>query len=134
MLGQFTGQKKAHSGLDFPTGDCRALVVVGQAGSFSGDTFEDIVDETVHDRHGFAGNTSVGMNLLQYLVDVDRVALLPPALLLLVSLRDVFLSLSGLFRGFSTSLWWHLVKESTCVRLAVKSKTTVEPPFVSFLL
>lgn len=107
VLGQFTGQKKSHSGLDFPTGDGRALVVVSQAGGFSGDTFEDIVNEAVHDRHGFAGNASVGMNLLQYLVDVDRVAFLPPALLLLISLGNVLLGLSGLLRGFSTSLGRH---------------------------
>ena len=44
---------------------------MGKAGSFGGDAFEDVVDERVHDAHGFAGDTSVRVNLLQHLVDVD---------------------------------------------------------------
>jgi len=37
---------------------------------------EDIVDKRVHDAHGFAGDTSVRVNLLQHLVDVDSIAFL----------------------------------------------------------
>ena len=75
MFGQFTGQQKPDGSLDLPGGDGGPLVVVGQAGSFSSDTFEDIVDEGVHDAHGLGGDTSVGVDLLQDLVDVDRVRL-----------------------------------------------------------
>ena len=51
------------------------MMVVGKAGSFAGDApLEDVVDERVHDAHGFAGDISVRVNLLQHLVDVDSMA------------------------------------------------------------
>lgn len=86
VLGQFTGKQEPHRGLDFPARDGRPLVVVGQARSFGCDTFENIVDEAVHDAHRLGGYSRVGVDLLQHLVDVDGVALLPPPLLLLVGL------------------------------------------------
>ncbi|CAH2017153.1 unnamed protein product [Acanthoscelides obtectus] len=43
-----------------------------QSGSFRSDTFENIVDEAVHDAHRFAGYTRIGMYLLQYFVDTAR--------------------------------------------------------------
>ena len=60
---------------------------MGKAGSFGGDALEDVVDERVHDAHGFAGDTSVRVNLLQHLVDVDSIAFLSlsPSLLLSIS-------------------------------------------------
>ena len=67
MFGQFTGQQKPDSGLDFPGGDGRSLVVVSKTGSFSSDTFKDIIDKGVHDAHGLGGHASVGVNLLQHL-------------------------------------------------------------------
>ena len=85
VLGQFTGQKETDSGLDFSAGDGGPSVVVGKTGSFSCDTLEDVIHEGVHDGHGFAGYTSVGVDLLQDLVDVDGVRLPPPPLPLLVS-------------------------------------------------
>ena len=62
---------------------------MGKAGSFGGDALEDVVHERVHDAHGFAGDTSVRVNLLQHLVDVDSIAFLslsPPLLLFSCSL------------------------------------------------
>ena len=47
---------------------------MGESGSFGSDALEDVVDERVHDAHGFAGDTSVRVNLLQHLVDVDSIA------------------------------------------------------------
>ncbi|KAF4527836.1 hypothetical protein B566_EDAN014637 [Ephemera danica] len=62
---------------------------VGQTAGFGGDTLEDVVDESVHDAHGLAGDSGVGVDLLQHLVDVDSVALLPALpLALLVGLGD----------------------------------------------
>ena len=107
VLGQFTGEEEPDSSLDFPGGDGGPLVVVGQAGSFSSDTFEDIVDEGVHDAHGLGGDTGVGMDLLQHLVDVDSVGFLPFAVLLLVSLGDVLLGLTGLLGSLSGGLGGH---------------------------
>ena len=85
VLGQFTGEEQTDCGLDFPGGDGGATVVVCQAGSLSGDTLEDVVHERVHDRHGLAGDSSVGVHLLQHFVDVDRVRLPPPPLAFLVT-------------------------------------------------
>ena len=60
---------------------------MGKARSFGGDALKDVVDERVHDAHGFAGDTSVRVNLLQHLVDVDSIAFLSfsPSLLLSIS-------------------------------------------------
>ena len=49
---------------------------MGKTGSFGGDALEDVVDERVHDAHGFAGDTSVWVNLLQHFVNVDSIAFL----------------------------------------------------------
>ena len=49
---------------------------MGKAGSFGGDALEDVVDERVHDAHGFAGDSSVRVNLFQHLVDVDSITFL----------------------------------------------------------
>ncbi|KAH0559093.1 hypothetical protein KQX54_000895 [Cotesia glomerata] len=46
---------------------CLANSPVSESGSFSSDTFEDIVDEAVHDAHGLGGNTGVRVDLFQHL-------------------------------------------------------------------
>lgn len=76
--------------------------------------FENVVDERVQDEHGLVRDTSVGVNLLEDLVDVGRVGLLASTLLLLLvtfssgCLLDGFLSgsfSSGSFgsRGLASS-------------------------------
>ena len=96
VLGQFTGQEQTNGRLDLSAGDGRAAVVMRQAGSLGGNTLENVVDETVHDRHGLARDTGVGVHLLQHLVDVDAVGFLPPLLLFLVTGAGRF----GLCHGF----------------------------------
>ena len=83
VLGQFTGEKESHGGLDLAAGDGGTLVVVGQLGGLTGDPLKDIHDKAVHDAHGFAGDTSVGVDLLQHFVNVDAVGFFPllPSLL-----------------------------------------------------
>ena len=76
MFGQFTGQQKPDGSLDLPRSDGGSLVVVSKTGSFSSDTFEDIVDEGVHDAHGLGGHTGIRVDLLQHLVDVDGIRFL----------------------------------------------------------
>ena len=81
MFAQLAGQVKTDGCLDFAASDGMFLVVVSQTRRLGGDTLEDVVHKRVHDAHGFAGDASVWMDLLQNLVDVDRVALfarLPP--------------------------------------------------------
>jgi len=110
VLGQLTRKQQAHGCLNLPGGDGGALVVMGQAGGFSSDALEDVVDEGVHDAHGLGGDASVGVDLLQHLVDVDGVALFPalvPLLItLLLGLRHGFLG--ALFGGRGGLRWlWH---------------------------
>ena len=75
MLGKFSGQHKTNSGLDFSAAQSSLLVVSGKLSGFGGDSLKDIVDERVHDGHSLLGDTSIGVDLLQDLVDVRRVAL-----------------------------------------------------------
>lgn len=111
VLGQFTGQQETNGSLDFPTCNCGPFVVVGQAGSFRSNPFENIIYKTVHDTHGFAGNSCVWMDLLQNFIDVNGVTFLPPSLLFLIVLGDIFLSFSCFLGSFSTSFRWHFQKK-----------------------
>ena len=101
MFGQFTGQQKPDGSLDLPGGDGGSLVVVSKTGSFSSDTFEDIVDEGVHDAHGLGGHTGIGVDLFQDLVDVDGIRFLTLLVALLTAGRGSFGGLSGLLGSFS---------------------------------
>lgn len=102
MLGQLSGKEESYRGLDLPGGDGGSLVVVSQLGSLSSDTGEDIVDKGVHDAHGLGGDTSVGVDLLEDLVDVDGIGLFPLCLpLLLISLDNGLGGLAGFLGGFS---------------------------------
>ena len=101
MLGQFSGEEETDSGLDFPGGDGGPLVVVGKTGSFSSDALKDVIDKGVHDAHGLGGYTSVGVDLLQHLVDVDGVGLLALMALLLSVLGDGLCSLTGFLGSLS---------------------------------
>ena len=76
VLRELSWEVKPDSCLDFTAGDGVLLVVVSQTGSLGGDTLEDVAHERVHDAHSLGGDTGVGVNLLQDLVDVDGVALL----------------------------------------------------------
>ena len=101
VLSQFTGEEEPDGGLDLPGGDGGPLVVVGQAGSFSSDTLKDIVDEGVHDAHGLGGDTSVGVDLFQDLVDVDGVRFLTFLGAFLATSWGRFGGLSGLLGSLS---------------------------------
>ena len=62
--------------MDFPGADGRPLVAVGQHGSLSNDTLKEIVQEEGHDAHGIGGDTGVGLDLFQHLVDVNGIGLI----------------------------------------------------------
>lgn len=110
VLGKFTGEEQADSRLDLPRGDGGALVVVRKAAGLGGDALENVVHERVHDGHGLAGDSGVGVDLLEHLVDVDAVGFLPALLLLLVALGDVLLGLAGLLGGLSSGFRSHFHK------------------------
>ena len=83
------------------------LVVVREAGGFRRYSLENVVDKGVHDAHGFGGDTSVGMDLLQDLVDVDRVALLAGLLSLLGLSALSRLECGFLFPLLGSDFSWH---------------------------
>ena len=111
VLGQFSWQEKTDSGLDLPRCDGGSLVVVGQSWGFGGNSFEDVVDEAVHDGHGLGAHTSVGVDLSQDFVNVDSVGFLPPPLPFLVSASTGGFGLGdGLLGTFRSGLrfGWHI--------------------------
>ena len=75
VLGKLSGEHEADRGLDLPGGEGGLLVVLGELSGLSGDALEDVVDERVHDGHALLGDSSVGVDLLEDLVDVGRVGL-----------------------------------------------------------
>ena len=111
VLGELTGEEEPDGGLDFPGGDGGPLVVVGKTGGLGGNALKDVVHEGVHDGHGLGADASVGVDLLQDLVDVDRVRFLPLlTFLLAISLGDGLGGLTGLLGGFSGGLGRHVVR------------------------
>ena len=113
VLGQLTGEEETDGGLNLPAGDGRATVVVGQTRGLGGDALEDVVHERVHDGHGLAGDASVGVDLLQHLVDVDGIALLPPPLALLVASAHGFRLAGCLLGSLGCGLGWHVFGQRT---------------------
>ena len=107
MLGQLSGEEKPDSRLDLPGSDGRPLVVMGETGGLSGDSFEDVVDERVHDAHGLGRDSGVRVNLFQHLVDVDGVRFLSLLLLFLVSGSTGGLSLTRLLRALGGNFGRH---------------------------
>jgi len=109
MLCQLSRQQEADCSLDLTRSDGRPFVVMGQLGSLSSNPLKEVVDKTVHDTHGLRGDTSVRVDLLQHLVDVDCIGLLPLSLaLLLVALGNSLGGLARLGSSFSRSLRGHL--------------------------
>merc|ERR1719400_139360 len=108
VFGQFTGEKEPDGGLDLPGSDGGPLVVVGQFGSLGSDTLKEIIDERVHDAHGFGGDTGVGVHLLQHLVDVDGIRFLTLVLALLSVLSNGLGGLAGFLGSFSRGLGGHV--------------------------
>ncbi len=103
---------KSDSSLDFSARDGVLLVVVSQSGRFSGNSLKDVIDKRVHDAHSLGGDTSVGVDLLQNLVDINGVALLAGlSSSLLLSSRLAFdssflLSLLGCNFARHVELWF----------------------------
>ena len=112
VLGQFARQEETDGGLDFARGDGLLLVLERETRGFGSDALEDIVDEGVHDAHGLGGDSDIGMDLLQDVVDVNSVGFLSLSLPLLLArssdlatlLSSTLLSLLGDLRGLFSAL------------------------------
>ena len=105
MFSQLAGQNKTDSCLDLSRGDSGFPVVVSKAGGLASDALKDVIDEGVHDAHGLARHTGVGVDLLHDLVNVHGIAFLPPPVPLLLVSRRGFLSDYLLFDCFLCC--WH---------------------------
>lgn len=73
VLSEFSWEDKTDSSLDFFGSDGGALVVSSELGSFTSNTFEDIINERVHDTHSLLGNVNIGVALTEDLENVARV-------------------------------------------------------------
>ena len=71
MFGQFSGKEEFHGSLYFSEREGSLFVVSDKLWGFDSDSIEDVIDERVHDAHGFFGDTGFGVDLFQDLVDVD---------------------------------------------------------------
>ncbi|GIY97453.1 hypothetical protein CEXT_359141 [Caerostris extrusa] len=77
MFRKFSWQQQTNGCLYFSACNSGTLVVMSKTRGFGSKTFEYIVHKAVHNRHSFTGNTGIGMNLLQNLVDVNTETFLP---------------------------------------------------------
>jgi hypothetical protein len=73
VLGELSREKETHSSLNLSGREGLLLVVARQTRSLQSEAFKDVVDERVEDGDASLGHTSVGVDLLQHLVDVRRV-------------------------------------------------------------
>ena len=89
MLGKLPWKNESYSSLDLPGSNSWLLVVAGESRCLVRQFLKDIIDETVHNSHGLAGNTDIRMDLLENLEDVDLVGL--NSLLVLLALLVSFL-------------------------------------------
>ena len=76
MLREFSREQESDRRLDFARRDRPPLVLVSKTRCLTSDSFEDVVDERVHDAHRSAGNTNIWMNLLQNSIDETSITLL----------------------------------------------------------
>jgi hypothetical protein len=84
VLRKLSGKDETNGSLDLTRRNGGLLVVRCQLRGLSSDPLENIIDEGVEDEHGLVRDTSVGVDLLEDLVDVRRVGFLADALLLLL--------------------------------------------------
>ncbi|XP_064149664.1 uncharacterized protein LOC100664283 [Loxodonta africana] len=135
VLGQLPGQQQTHGRLDLPGCDGRALVVMCQARCLARDTLEDVIDKGVHDAHGLGRNACVRVDLLQHLVDVDRVALLAAALafLAILLLRLGHRLLGALLRGRSGLSWFRhgVIRDNHLLKITWDGYGPLEAPMAA---
>ena len=70
MLGKLTRKDEADSTLNFARGDSVSLGVTSKLSSLKESAIKDVSNEGVHDGHGLLGDSTIGVNLLEDLVDV----------------------------------------------------------------
>jgi hypothetical protein len=128
VLGELSGEGKAHGSLDLARGECALLVVADELAGLVGDLVEDVRDERVHDGHALGRNACVGVHLLENLVDVDAVRFRAALLLLRALLASslgllLLLALLRRLRGHATQTHGDFVLCSPGEHLIIYSQT-----------
>ena len=73
MLGELTREDEADGRLDLSGGESGPLGVASELSALRDDLLKDVANEGVHDGHALLGDASLGVNLLEHLVDVRGV-------------------------------------------------------------
>ena len=71
MLGELSWKEESDSGLDLSGGESVFLIISDELSGLSGNLLENVVDERVHDGHGFLGDSGFWVDLLEDSVDID---------------------------------------------------------------
>ena len=71
VFGEFSGKEELYGSLDFSEWESPLFIVSDELAGFNSDSIEDVVNERVHDAHGFLGDSSLGVDLFQHLVNVN---------------------------------------------------------------
>ena len=77
MLGELTREAEPDSCLNLAGGNSAPLVGTRKNPSLSSETIKDILGHVLENGHSLGGNTSIGVDLLENLVNVSSVGLLP---------------------------------------------------------
>jgi len=71
VSGKFSWEDELDGRLNLSGWECSSLVESDELWSFSGDSIESVVNERVHDVHGFLWDSDVWVDLLEDFVDID---------------------------------------------------------------
>ena len=85
MLGELTRKDESHGSLDFPGRERTLVAVATEVATFTSDTVESVIDQVVQDSNSSFADTSLGVNLLQYLGDIAGVRLVSLTVYLLAN-------------------------------------------------
>ena len=81
---------------------------MSQTTGFAGDALKNVVDKRIHDSHRLGRNAGIGVDLLQYFVNVDSIALFPRLSTLLTAFCGSFGNgLLGALLGRGFRWFWH---------------------------
>ena len=72
VSGEFSWEDELDSWLDLSGWKSSSFVESNEFWSFSGDSVESVVNERVHDVHGFLWDSNVWVDLFKNFVDIDR--------------------------------------------------------------
>ena len=102
MLGELTWEQQFDGTLNLSAGQRSFSVISYQLARLKCQSIKGVIDEGVHDVHGFLGDPDLWVDLLQHLVDVKRECLHP-------SFMSCGYSCSSSADGFGSFPWGHCI-------------------------